>query len=363
MDKTWSQPFRYVMMTSVVIILFIVGWYIRDAIGPLVIGALLAYMLNPIKIGLEKSTRLSASVSATIVLVITFGLIAALPAFMLPALINEFQALILDLERVVMLVTDFLAKPIVIFEYELYLGTPIPDPILWISESAQGITENAFHLIEIITENLLWLLVAFVAMYYLLRDWSHLRDWLLSLPPEPFKPDANRVYQEIKEIWRGYLRGNLALMAVVGIVFTIAWLALGVPGALILGIIAGILTIIPDLGPAIAALLAAIVAFIEGSTYLPLSNFWFAILVLGVYMGLINIKNIWLRPRIFGRSVHMHEGLVFIVIIIAVVIGGILGALIIIPVLASAGVIGRYIYNRSLGLPPWPDDPPDNPSL
>ena len=199
-------------------------------------------------------------------------------------------------------------------------------------------------------------------MYYLLRDWAHLRDWLLSLPPDLFKSDANRIYQEIKDIWRGYLRGNLALMTIVGIVFTIAWLALGVPGALILGFIAGILTIIPDLGPAIAAILAAIVAVIEGSTYLPLSNFWFAILVLGVYMGLINIKNIWLRPRIFGRSVHMHEGLVFIAIIIAVVIGGILGALIIIPVLASAGVIGRYIYNRTLGLPPWPMDPPDKPS-
>ena len=349
-------------MVALVIIILIVGWYIRDAIGPLVIGALLAYLLNPIKIGLEKSTRLSASASATIVLVITFGLIAALPVFMLPALIREFQALILDLERVVILVSDFLDQPIMIFEYEGYLGTLVPDPVLWISEGTQRITENAFHLIEIITENLLWLLVTLVAMYYLLRDWAHLRDWLLSLPPDLFKSDANRIYQEIKDIWRGYLRGNLALMTIVGIVFTIAWLALGVPGALILGFIAGILTIIPDLGPAIAAILAAIVAVIEGSTYLPLSNFWFAILVLGVYMGLINIKNIWLRPRIFGRSVHMHEGLVFIAIIIAVVIGGILGALIIIPVLASAGVIGRYIYNRTLGLPPWPMDPPDKPS-
>ncbi len=358
MDKTWSQPFRYVMMTSMFITLVIVGWYIREAIGPLVIGALLAYVLNPLKNSLVARTRLSDSVSAIIILVITFGLIAALPAFMLPSLIYEFQALILDLERVVMLVTDLLAQPILIFEYELYLGALFPDPILWVSEGAQGITENAFHLIEIITENLLWLLVAFVAMFYLLRDWAHLRDWLLALPPDPYKPDANRVYQEIKDIWRGYLRGNLALMTVVGVVFTIAWLVLGVPGALILGIIAGILTIIPDLGPAIAAILASIVAIIEGSTYLPISNFWFAILVLGVYIGLINIKNIWLRPRIFGRSVHMHEGLVFIAIIIAVVIGGILGALIIIPVMASVGVIGRYIYNRSMGLPPWPDDAP-----
>ncbi|MBC8504131.1 MAG: AI-2E family transporter [Chloroflexi bacterium] len=357
MDNNWSKSFRYVMMTTLVLILFMVGWYIRAAVGPLVIGALLAYVLNPVKNLLAERTRLSHSLSATTVLIIAFGLLAALSAFILPALVKEFQFLVQDLERVVTPVTEFLARPILLFEYEFYLGSLIPDPALWISESAQRITENAFHLIEVITENLLWLLVTFVTMYYLLRDWSRLRDWLLSLPPKPYQPDINRIYQEIRQIWRGYLRGNIALMTVVGIVFTIAWLALGVPGALILGTIAGLLTIIPDLGPAIAALLAAIVAFIEGSTYLPLSNFWFAVLVLGVYLGLINIKNLWLRPRIFGRSVHMHEGIVFIAIIIAVLIGGILGALIIIPVLASAGIIGRYIYNRALGLPPWPDIP------
>ncbi len=151
------------------------------------------------------------------------------------------------------------------------------------------------------------------------------------------------------------MRGNLALMLVTGIIFTIAWIVIGVPAAGILGIIAGFLTIIPDLGPAIAAVLAILVALVEGSTYLGISNFWFAILVLAVYLVIINIKNIWIRPRIFGRSVHMHDGLVFVAIVAAVVVGGVLGALIIIPVLASMGVIGRYIWNQILGIDPFPE--------
>ena len=64
---------------------------------------------------------------------------------------------------------------------------------------------------------------------------------------------------------------------------------------------------------------AAIHSF-AGSTRV--SNLLFALLVFGVYMVLINIKNIWIRPRIFGRSVHMHDGLVFIAIVAAVVIEG-----------------------------------------
>ena len=194
---------------------------------------------------------------------------------------------------------DILSKPVQFLEWRIDLAYLVPDPVQWLAESAQGITENAFHLIEVITENLLWLLVIFVAMYYLLRDWIRLRDRLLDLPPEAYRADVRRIYFEIKQVWRGYLRGNLALMIIVGVVFTIAWMVLGVPGALILGIIAGILTIIPDIGPAIAAGLAVIVALFEGSTYLPLSKLGFAVLVAGVYFGLINIKIIWLRATYF----------------------------------------------------------------
>jgi predicted PurR-regulated permease PerM len=77
--------------------------------------------------------------------------------------------------------------------------------------------------------------------------------------------------------------------------------------------------------------------------------------VLGVYLLLINIKNIWIRPRIFGRSVHMHDGIVFVAIIAAVVLQGILGALIIIPMLASLGIVLRYIWKRVLGEEPFPN--------
>jgi predicted PurR-regulated permease PerM len=358
MDGNWNPPLRYAMMIALIAVLVLVIWYIRSAIGPLVIAALLAYLLNPVKNVLTEHTRLSSSFATTLVLLAVLSLLAAVPAFMLPSLVRDYQVLILDLEDSILRIQDLLATPVVIMEWEFNLGRLFPDPMLWLAESAQGIPENIFYLLEVITENLLWLLVIFIATYYLIRDWSRLRNWVLHLPPEPYQPDVHRIYQEIKQVWRGYLRGNLALMIIVGVVFSIAWLAVGVPGALILGIIAGVLTIIPDLGPAIAVGLAVIVALFEGSTYLPLSNIWFAVLVAGLYFGLINIMNIWLRPRIFGRSVHMHDGIVFVAIIIAVVIWGILGALVIIPVLASASIVIRYIYNRSLGLPAWSEDLP-----
>ena len=140
-----------------------------------------------------------------------------------------------------------------------------------------------------------------------------------------------------------------------GVVFTIAWLVLGIPGALVLGVLAGLFTLVPDVGPFLAVMLAAGVALLEGSSWIPLSNFWVAGLVVVVYLVLINLKNFFLRPIIMGRSVHMNEGLVFIVIIVATILEGILGALLVVPVLASVTVIVGYLRRKILGLPAFED--------
>jgi len=331
-------------------------WYIRALIAPLLYAALIAYVLNPLVNYITKYTRLSRSLAILIVFIIGLSLIIAIPSMMFPILMDEVQTLVSDFENILLDLQIFLAQPIVFLRWEINLRGLIPDPISLLSGQMTTLSGNIFHIIGSTTENLVWSLVIIVTTIYLLKDYTKLRDWMLDLVSEPYQPIVKRIYSEIKEIWNGYLRGNLALMTIVGIVFSIAWLAIGLPGGLILGIIAGILTIIPDLGPAIAAALAIIVALLEGSNHLALSNFWFALLVLGIYLVLVNIKTIWLRPRIYGHSVHMHDGLVFIAVMTAVVLEGILGALIVVPLFATAGIILRYIYKALLRLPLWTDE-------
>ena len=350
MTKTWSVSFRYWVLSALAI--FFVGllWFVRELFSPLIIGALIAFVLNPAIGLLTRHTKLSRSWAVFIVLFAGLGGLIALSALMMPRLINEIQVLFVDLQAIFSQTQETLSQPVTILEWEFNFEYLMPDITRLFSETITAIPENAFHLLEATSKNLIWGLVILATTYYFLRDWGRLRNWLFALIPEIYQPDFRLIYEEIKQIWQGYLRGNLALMFITGVLFTIAWLAIGLPGALILGIITGVLTIIPDLGPAIAAVLATIVALFEGSTYLDISNFWFALLVVGIYMLLINIKGIWIRPRIFARSVHMHDGIVFISIMAAVVLQGILGALVIVPVLASAGILGRYIYKQLTGL-------------
>jgi predicted PurR-regulated permease PerM len=106
-------------------------------------------------------------------------------------------------------------------------------------------------------------------------------------------------------------------------------------------------------------MLAVGVALLEGSDWQWLSsfsNFWVAVIVVLTYLVLINLKNFFLRPIIMGRSLRMNEALIFIAIMIATILEGIMGALLIVPVMASVAVIAEYLRRRILGLHPFETD-------
>jgi predicted PurR-regulated permease PerM len=236
-------------------------------------------------------------------------------------------------------------------DWEFDLNLVLPD----INEVAEfgvlEITEGAFAVIEALSVNAVWLLMIMATTYYLMRDWRTMREWLFSLAPKKSQGDVRELFGLIREVWSGYLRGNFLLMLVVGVVFTIVWSILGVPASLLLGIIIGLFTIVPDLGPALGAVIATAVALVEGSNYFDMPNIWFAVLVFVIYGVLITVKNIWVRPKLFGLSVHMHEGVVFISIMLAVLVQGILGAIVIVPILASLRIVGRYLLDKMYDQP------------
>jgi predicted PurR-regulated permease PerM len=223
-----------------------------------------------------------------------------------------------------------------------------------------SLPDQAFKALGKTSLGALWVIVILVAVYYFLAEWPRLRDGFIGSFPEKYAPEVKELYQRVRKIWMNYLRGQLLLMLIVGVVFSIAWTVIGIPGALVLGIAAGFLTLIPDVGPFLAAALAVGVALLEGSNWnwMPSAHLFVGLITLAVYFILISIKNFWLRPVIMGRSVHMHEALVLVSILLATVLWGILGALIIVPMLASLVVIVDYLRRRILGMPPFPPTEP-----
>ncbi len=356
MKETWSTPFRYIVgiISFVLFVAFLI--YARDAVTNLAIAAFVAYLINPAVVYLTTRTRVARVAAVNLVFFSAVILLIGLPATLLPIFADEAQIIIEDLLNLANQLRQTLSSPIriggLVFHLEEWGQSifQVQDAVL------SPIPEQFLQLLETTSVGVLWFLVILVSVHLFLSQWPAMRDWLINLAPPQYRPEMQELYSRVKRVWMAYLRGQIVLMVIVGVVFTIAWLILGIPGALALGVIAGLFTLVPDVGPFLAMVLAAGVALLEGSTWIPLSNLWVTGIVLVVYLVLINLKNFFLRPYIMGRSVHMNEALVFIAIIIATILQGILGALLVVPVLASFIVIGGYIQRRVLGLPPFEDD-------
>jgi predicted PurR-regulated permease PerM len=146
-------------------------------------------------------------------------------------------------------------------------------------------------------------------------------------------------------------------MLIIGVVTWIGSTAIGLPGAFALATIAGVMELIPNLGPFLAAVPAVIVALIQGSTYLGVNHLTFALIVIGLYVVIQQIENTFIVPRVLGEAVNLHPLVVIIGVIVGANVAGILGALLAAPVIASIREILGYLYAKILGEDPYPPQP------
>jgi putative permease len=359
-DHQWSVSLRYLAFGFVFILLAVGLWYIRSILEPLIIAAFIAYLIHPAVNFLTRRTRLSRPAAVNLVYFITLAVLIGTPSTLTPIFFDEFKQVITDVLDIFNQLIVWLMKPHVIPGIPIDFGQWANRLTQFRSTFLSTLPDQALQLLGKTSVTALWLLVILTGVYYILAEWPRLRSGFIGSFPETYHPELNELYQRLRIIWMNYLRGQLLLMAIVGLTFTIAWTIIGIPGALVLGVVAGFLTLIPDVGPFLAAMLAIGVALLEGSnwSWMPASNFIVALIALATYLILIAIKNFWLRPVIMGRSVHMHEALVIISIILSTILWGILGALLVVPVLASLGVIFDYLRRRILGMAPFPPTEP-----
>jgi predicted PurR-regulated permease PerM len=133
-----------------------------------------------------------------------------------------------------------------------------------------------------------------------------------------------------------------------------------------MAIFAGLMEFLPSLGHGIWLFVASLLAFFVGSTWLPLPNWIFMLLVIGLHLIFEQFDLNYLIPRIIGRSVHLPPVVVILGIVSGALLAGVLGIFLAAPTIASLRVLGRYIYANLFDLDPFPIAsssplPPPNP--
>lgn len=179
----------------------------------------------------------------------------------------------------------------------------------------------------------------FTLVFFWLISRETIQRFGLSLLPLPRRQSVRLGWNQVERRMGYWVRGQLILMLTIGVVTSIAYIVLGLENAILLGVIAGITEIIPIVGPAIGAIPALIVAFVEGGPEL-------ALLVAGVYIVIQVIEGNVLVPMVMKNAVGLPPFVVVVSLLIGAAVGGFVGALLAVPVAAALAVMGERAQAR-----------------
>ena len=183
---------------------------------------------------------------------------------------------------------------------------------------------------------------------YLTADAEQIRTWLIGLLPPAQRPRASRMAGHVGTRLGGWLRGQLLLSAIIGLVVLVGLLALGVPYAVLLALVAAIGEAIPMVGP----IMSAIPAVLVGLTQSPTTG----LLVLALYVVVQQLENHLIVPKVMGRAVAIHPLAIMLALLAGSQLMGITGAILSVPVAAAVSVILDEFRHRDEGEESAPGD-------
>ena len=166
---------------------------------------------------------------------------------------------------------------------------------------------------------------------YLTADATRIRSWAIGFVPPSRRPRASRIAGHVGTRLGGWLRGQLLLSAIIGVVVLVGLLALGVPYAVLLALVAAVGEAVPMVGP----ILSAIPAVLVGLTQSPTTG----LLVLALYVVVQQLENHLIVPQVMERAVEIHPLAIMLALLAGSQLMGITGAILSVPVAAAFAVI------------------------
>jgi predicted PurR-regulated permease PerM len=317
-----------------------VAWLIRGVLVLLYVSALFAVVLAPVvrataRIRIGRWQPFQGAAAILILLLAVAGALTAFGFLAFPPVIRDLQSLSGELPtRVPPLLARLKEVP---FADRLNSA----QVIAWIQGTLSNAATYLLLSLKAWAGALVQVAAGFVLTLYFILEGAGAYRWFLSfVPPQPRQrlDDTLRRAANRMEKW---LLGQLGLMLILGIVSTIVFLSLQVRYAYALGVLTGLLNVIPVLGAAVSLALALLVAAIDS---------WGRVLSVAIFfLVYLQIENSWLVPRIMRNRVHLPALAIFVALLLGSALEGILGAMVAIPTAVLVSVLLDEYFVRKDG--------------
>jgi predicted PurR-regulated permease PerM len=330
-----QQATYWGIATAVFLVLM---WFLGDVILPFILGAAIAYFLDPVADRLERVglSRLLAVILIMIVGLITFVIFAVLvvPAIAqqaialfntAPDLYNRLQA------GLVLQFPDLLDADSTVRQSFNAIGETIRERS---GAMIETVLSSAASLINIVV----LLVIVPVVAFYLLYDWDKMITRIDDLLPRDHAPVIRDLARDIDSTLAGFIRGMGTVCLIMATYYGLGLMLVGLQFGLAVGVFAGLVTFIPYLGAVLGGLVALGLALFQ------FWGDWFSIILVGLVFGAGQLfEGNFMTPRLVGRSVGLHPVWLLFALSVFGALFGFVGLLVAVPVAAALGVVARFM--------------------
>ncbi|MBZ6378548.1 hypothetical protein B5C34_12325 [Pacificimonas flava] len=345
---TGELPVRVRFHWGWLVVLAILAWFFWETaaiLPPFLAGLVIAYLLDPVVDRLERR-KWPRWLATTCVLVLFFAIIGGALVLVAPLATSQFTALLEALPEIV----GELRPHIESWYDQLNRMGTFQDMGAGILERAAEVAANVARSLLVQTLavfNVLALVIIVpVVAFYALLDFDRMTGSVQSWIPPRFAPSAARLFGEADTALSGFIRGQSLVCAALAVFYAAGWGLTGLDYALVLGLVAGILSFVPYLGAVISVALALIVG---------LGQFGFdwvhLILIFAVFqLGQI-LEGSVLTPNLIGERIGLHPLWVLFAVFAGGEIAGLVGVFLAVPVAAVVAVVVRAVMRAYLASP------------
>ena len=328
MDKQVVISFKTILLTFAVILAGYVIYRLGSVIGIFAIATLLVIVMESVINYFMRLTVFNKPLKRGVAVLVSYGLLLLVMIVIgtvgLPPVIAQFQKMIDGISQIAQ---------------ELNLGDDFSLQLKDFLPEAANVSSELLSVTISVFSNATTIFSIFVIAIYMSLDWKNLKKRFFTLFPERLEDEVEDTFLEVERNVGQWLKGQLLLMLIVGVASFIGLLLLDIRYPLALAMVAGLLEIVPMIGPVISATVAAIIGFSDT----PIKG----VGVIALFIIIQQLENNFLVPKIMQKV----SGFSPLIILLALLIGseffGVVGAIVAVPTTMIISIILKRVLGRS----------------
>lgn len=310
-------------------------YLLAPILTPFLFGALLAFLMDPLVKKLEKH-KVPHLISVTIAFLLLISIFLAFILMLIPLIQKQIQILIAVMPDIINWVQikskEWFDVTLDLTFIKENLSTSLPR----ISVVLAGLLQSSFTVIEWVVN----LVLTPIVFFYLLRDWDIIRNEAIGLFPKSNRNTLVKLSQQCSVVLSGFFRGQLLVMLALSIIYSVGLMATGLNLGLFIGMLGGMLSIVPYLGSSFVLISSVIAAFVQWGD-------WHSVIpVFIVFLVGQGLEGYVLTPYLVGERIGLHPVAVIFSILAGGTLFGFFGVLLALPAAAVIKVLVNHMRHK-----------------